>query len=254
MKVAILISGFPRFTKEFDHLLESLQNYDQVDWFFLFWKATHQDDVRIPPSWPTDIESVRNSIQQRLPERNHVVHLSIQEAPEYTPTIKYNTTPWSVDKNIWTMYYGIFAVNNIREQYELDQVPYDLVIRARGDVGIFESLDLRVIHQTLLQNPNVILTPANHRHGLGFSINDLFAIGLPATMSIYAQAYLHLDEYTQKGMLFHGETVLGYHLQQNRIQAPMTNFTCAMRYYKNDGTLRTPYDPDTVVNYGRRND
>ena len=34
MRVAIMISGRPNFTKDFDNFLPKLKGYDQLDWFF----------------------------------------------------------------------------------------------------------------------------------------------------------------------------------------------------------------------------
>jgi hypothetical protein len=41
MKIAVLIAGQPRFTKEFDHFFENLKNYDQLDFFFYLWTVNY---------------------------------------------------------------------------------------------------------------------------------------------------------------------------------------------------------------------
>jgi hypothetical protein len=247
MKVAILISGRPRFTKEFDDLLDSLTSYDQLDWYFLLWNATHEQDVRIPPTWPNNVDDARKRIESKLPERSNIAHLSISEPPAFDNTKQYNLTPWSVAPNIWTMYYGIYAVNQIRKQ----NGSYDLIIRTRPDIGITEKLDLTARHQQLISSPPSVLMPSNHRHGMwGNAVNDLFGIALPNVMDIYADAFNHIDEYNSRGVPFHGETVLAHHLSVNNIQVPNTDFHSVMRLYTNNGQ---PWVDDTSIEYGRWN-
>lgn len=247
MKTAILISGRPRFTQEFDDFLNSLTNYDQLDWYFLLWNTAHKEDVRVPPNWPTTIEDVRDHIAGKLPANSNIVYLEQPAPPEFDSTQNFNLTPWSIAQNIWTMYYGIHAVNSIREQHG----SYDLVIRTRPDIGITESLDLRAIHQQLIEQPNIVLMPENHRHSMiGTPVNDLFAIGLPETMSVYSRAFESIAEINEKHLPFHGETVLSYHLRKNDIQVPSPNFHSVMRYYTHNGQ---PWVDDTSISFGRWN-
>jgi len=248
MKVAILISGRQRFTREFDDFLNSLSNYNQLDWYFLLWNTTHEQDVRIPPNWPIEVGAVRNHIQSRLPAKSNIVHLSIEEPPVFDETKSYNLTPWTIASHTWTMYYGIYHVNQIREQHG----PYDLVIRTRPDIGITETLDLVAIHQQLILNPTTVLTPRNHRYGMhgGAPISDLFGIALPDVMSIYADAFNQINDQQVQGIPFTGESVLAYHLTQKGIQYPLTNFHSVMRLYTNHGG---PYVDDSNIEYGKWN-
>lgn len=247
MKVAIMISGRPRFTREFDDFLNSLSNYDQLDWYFMLWNTTHEEDVRVPPTWPTDYDAVKERIQSKLPRNSNIVHLSIEEPPAYDDTQEFRLTPWSIAPHIWTMYYGIYMVNQIREQYG----PYDLVIRTRPDIGIAEKLNLPAIYQSLIANVNTVLMPSNHRHSMaGPPVNDLFGIALPDTMTLYSQAFTRLEEFKNKQLPFHGETVLSWHLATSNIHVPDTNFHSVMRLYTNHGG---PHDGDSSVDYGRWN-
>lgn len=247
MKAAILISGRPRFTKEFDDFLNSLTNYDQLDWYFLLWNATHEQDVRIPPNWPSNIEDIHTHISSKLPANSNIVYLEKPAPPEFDSTQNFNLTPWSIAQNIWTMYYGIQAVNSIREQHS----PYDLVIRTRPDIGITEKLDLRAIHNHLVTQPPTVLMPNNHRHSMfGPPVNDLFGIALPDVMSTYSRAFDSIPEINEKHIPFHGETVLSYHLQKNNIAVPLPNFHSVMRLYTHNGQ---PWVDDTSTNFGRWN-
>lgn len=246
-----MLSGLPRFTREFDDFLNSLSNYDQLDWYFLFWNATYNDDVRIPPNWPVDPSAAREKVKNFLPDKSNIIHYEVTTPPQFDSSKSYNLTPWSIAKHIWTMYYGIYAVNSVRRAHETTAKPYDLVIRTRPDIGITEKLDLAHLHDQLKQSPNTVLMPNNHRHGMtGNPVNDLFGIALPDTMNIYAQTFEYIDAYNQAGLPFHGETVLSHHLKVNNINIPHPGFHSVMRLYTNHGG---PYVGDTSVEYGRWN-
>ena len=253
MKTAILVTGRPRFSREFDDLLINLKNYDQLDWFFLLWNSDHAEDIRIPPSWPYgDIDTIRGRILHNLPERSNIAHLSIVDPPAFDATKSYNITPWSVAPNIWTMYFGIQAVNDIREQYELKHGPYDLAIRARPDIGVDTPLDLRSLQEQLSNMPPTVVVSSNERHGMsGTPLNDMFGIMLPSTMSTYSRAFENIDKYNAQGLPFHGETVLAHHLHVNNIAVPPTNFRCVGRQYGRNGEPRLGDDSNS--DFGRWN-
>lgn len=247
MKTAILISGRPRFTREFDDFLNSLTNYDQLDWYFLLWNSTHEQDVRIPPNMPHELEAIREYISSRLPANSNIAYLNSADQPAFVDDGQFKLTPWSIAQNIWTMYYGIKLVNDVREQ----NGPYDLVIRTRPDIGITEKLDLRAIHAHLSTQPPTVLMPDNHRHSMiGTPVNDLFAIGLPDIMSTYSRAFDSIPSMNQRNLPFHGETVLSYHLRENNIAVPLPNFHSVMRYYTHNGQ---PWVDDSSTDFGRWN-
>jgi hypothetical protein len=228
MKTAVMISGFPRFTKEFDHLIESFVNYDQLEWFFLFWNSTNNDDRYIPPNWPKNPRDMEKILLSRLPSNSKIAFLKVVDPPKFDLTKQYILTPWSAQKNILTMYYGIFAINQIRKQFG----EYDLVVRARGDVGIIEKIDFKMFYEYLKSKPNSVIMPDNHRFGMvGPPVNDIFGIGLPNIMDVYADAFNYIDLYNKEGVPLHGETVLSCHLHRNKISAPVSGFNQIFKTY-----------------------
>ena len=77
MKIAIQLSGQPRFTQDFNLLLENLIGYDQADWFIYLSNKfrTHpvKDGVEISQSWEDfDADWAINKISSNLPKNNFI--------------------------------------------------------------------------------------------------------------------------------------------------------------------------------------
>jgi hypothetical protein len=244
MKTAILINAQPRFTREFDDFLDNLKNYDELDFFFYIWTAKHNESMLIPRSWPLDEKSVRNKIINTLPEHCNLIALEVADPPEYIVPDYIQTNPWTNMIHVWNNYYSLKQVNILREQHDVD---YDLVIRARGDVGTTTPIDLQVIHDHLMRNPKMIISPDNLRNGLGVSLNDCMAIGTGETMSIYANAIDKFETYHRQGVPYHAETLLACHLNVNGISYPLTGIHQIKNEYQ---TPRSLSHPDSV-DYGR---
>lgn len=230
MKIAILISGQPRFNREFNDLLDNLNSTDQLDFFFYLWNSDPSDIHWIPPTWPKDYNSIRAKIESNLPANSNIADLRVLPQIDYKVTKTYNLTPWSNPVNIWYTYYGIKQVNLMREEYEQTFGKYDLVIKARPDTGIDSAIDFNFIKQYLDENPNTVIMPNDRRYGMaGSAVNDLLGIGLPETMSTYCRAVDSFDQYNDQGCPYHGETLLAWHLKASGIEAPETNFNCTFR-------------------------
>lgn len=230
MKIALLISGQPRFNREFNDLLDNLDSNDQIDVFFYLWNSDPKEIHWIPPTWPKEHNAIESKIQANLPANVRIADIKILPQIEYTVTKSYNLTPWSNPINIWYTYHGIKMVNEMREQYEKDNGGYDLVIKGRPDTGIDRSIDFNFIKQYLDENPSTVIVPNDRRYGMaGVVINDLLGIGLPATMSTYCRAVDLFDQYNDQGCPYHGETLLAWHLTKNNIDIPETNFNCTFR-------------------------
>jgi len=237
MKIAILISGQPRFNREFNDLLDNLNPNDQLDFFFHLWNSDPSEIHWIPPTWPKTYDDIRDRISSNLPANANIVDLRVLPQIDYKVTRNYNLTHWSNPVNIWYTYYGIKQVNLMREEYEQLMGPYDLVIKARPDTGIDSPIDFNFIKEYLDANPNTVIMPNDRRYGMaGDAVNDLLGIGLPKTMSTYCSAIDYFDRYNDQGCPYHGETLLAWHLKANDIDVPETNFNCTFRehWYKHN--------------------
>lgn len=248
MKIAATISGQPRFTKEFDLFLENLTDYDQVDWFVYLWN-NFEEVERVPPfmnnpdNW--NEATIRTRFEENLPPGHRVVYFGIHEAQPYTVTRPLNTTPWTYLPGVWLMHLGLKLVTEIREQYEQEHGKYDVVIRARPELTVDRPLSLRSIDAILKQNPNVLITSANHRLGLlGRGVSEALFISNSDTMSVTCKMFDKLFEYNDLGVPYHPETLTSYHLSVNGIDTPMTDFNISFRAIKM---------PDGSPDWGRWN-
>lgn len=229
MKIAIQISGQPRFNMDFNTMLDTLEGHD-VDFYFHLWSmdSTAHADL-ISPTWPTTDQAVRDKLEANLTSNCKIAGLKIVPQVDYTPPDKLNLTPWSNPVNIWYTYYGIKQANQMRVDANTD---YDLVIKARPDAGLASMLDYDFILDYLKGDPLTVVTPNDRRFGMaGQAINDLIAIGLPDTITTYCSAVDYFKQYNDQGCPYHGESLLAWHLRANKIEFPETSFNCTFREY-----------------------
>ena len=230
MKIAALISGLPRFTQDFDHAIQQLLSYDQIDWYFYLWNKDNTYDSRITPNWPAnDPNEVYRKIKSHLPANNQVASLQIVEMPTFDSSKNYNFIPTATPQGVWTMHYGLKQVNLQRIQSNIN---YDLVIRTRPDVSINKVIFLNLAKQYLESNPKSIIMPDNGRYGFeNHWANDQFAIALPDIMDIYTNAFDYLEQYASEGLPMSGELLLAFHLARNQISIPPSNFESIIRQF-----------------------
>lgn len=233
MRVAALISGLPRFTKDFDHTLQQLLNYDQIDWYFYLWNKDSTYDAKITPSWPiNDPNEVYRKIKSHLPANNKIANLQIVEMPSFDPNKHYNFIPTATPQGVWTMHYGLKQVNLLRTQTNIE---YDLVIRTRPDVSINRVIFLDLAKTYLESRSKSIIMPDNARYGFNnHRANDQFAIGLPKIVDTYCNAFDYLEQYAQEGLPMSGELLLAFHLEKNQIEIPPSDFESIIRQFEND--------------------
>jgi hypothetical protein len=213
MKIAILISGEPRFTNYINDFINSLQGVDQADWFFYLWKETPHNEKfeRIPKGWhniPSQ-EWAINNIQHRLPNNHNVASLKLGEQYESPKTDV-------IHKQFW----GIYQSDLLRQEYEKINGPYDLVIRARLDLLINDPIDLQNLRNQLDHNLKLMFLPKSPRYGYHQEkINDQFAISSPENIKIYADLVNHISHRVQhENVTLHQETQLVYHLLKNELE------------------------------------
>jgi hypothetical protein len=145
---------------------------------------------------------------------------------------------------MWHNSYSIKQANLLREQHDIE---YDLIIRARADMGLHTPVNLKDIHNFIIANPNSLVLPDNHRNGIGIACNDMFAIGSSKTMSTYCNAVDYFELYHSQGVPYHPETLLGHHLNTNKISYPLTGIRLISREYQEPKDCASP----KVIDYGR---
>jgi hypothetical protein len=241
MKIAILIPGPPRFSAEFDTLINNLQVYTQVDWFFYLWKNNTPPDKHdcpniklIPDNWrhPNE-EWAKNKIIENLPEKHRLVNLKFFDPNELViPNVNNpRATIWTV----WRMFFSWHQADLLRQAEENQSGKYDIVIRHRPDAGITNTIDLVEV-----KNKNGISVPNNGWYGFGDSkICDIMAAGNSEQMKVYSDVINHIINYANiDGVPYHPETMLAYHLQKNKIPINTHNwgYTLRSEMFEQSGT------------------
>lgn len=229
MKTALLLSGNPRFSQDFDSQLANLQNSD-IDIFIAFWRRPQGVDPKISPNWCdlSDGESIIRKISPHLPANYKIQFADVLDENYFGPLPRhydsYNSTPL----NVWQQYNILKYCDTKRLEFS---TRYDLVIRSRPDLGLSESIDLPLAYRTLLPTPNIVYTPNNQRYGYvidqpGFDtgFNDQFAIGLPHIMKYYTHVVDQFDRLYDKGVKYNPEYLVQTYLHENKISWPPTSW------------------------------
>ena len=134
MRIAVLISGSPRFCAGLDTFINGLTGFETADWYVDLWsnnpppdKLGYESHVLVAPSWRyITQEWAVNKIKSNLPPNHQLVALSLYdneliEYPTVTgPQIYHNSFP-----SIWKMHLGWKRVDFLRQS---SGIQYDLVM------------------------------------------------------------------------------------------------------------------------------
>lgn len=223
MKIAILISGSPRFTKDLDSFIDNLEGVNSADWFVFLWRENNPPDklgypgyILVSEKWRNiDYSWAKNKIESNLPTNHKLCGLELYDSSliEY-PTITGPQDHHINFSSIWKMHLGWNLVNKLKQNYS---EKYDLVIRTRPDLSLTDKLDLRVIKQKLIENPRSVFVSKEGQYGHNYHINDCIAISTEENISIYSDLINHSVSYNKSGIMFHPENILAYHLIQNNL-------------------------------------
>lgn len=245
MRIAILISGSPRFYKDFDTFINNLSGYSKVDWFFYLWdqnprpdKLGYENQILVADSWRSiNKDWAINKITSNLPLNQELVRLELGNADQ----VPYPEVPGPQDHHtnfpsICKMHYGWYKSDQLRQESGNE---YDLVIRARPDLCLPSTLDLQYIKSIIDQDPSTVVVSTGGQHGHGYTINDTIAISSPKNMKIYTDLVNHSIEYNREGIVFHPETLLAFHLIKNNLRiCPFINVEIRANTVNNpDGTM-----------------
>ena len=210
MRVAVLISGEPRFCKEFEIFIDRLKEYSRVDWFFYLWKNnrphTYFGDGLISPNWRNfNYEWAEKKIRENLPENHYIGGLEL--ADQDTVEVLVPTVNWA-QINLWKEYYTLKMADRMRQEKEKDLGEYDLVIRARPDISVDNDINLSNIKQFLDANPDRVMLDARP---------DIWNTMICICSSKHATYLTSLSDLMPQHVLNHGrplqaETLVHYHL------------------------------------------
>ena len=205
-RIALCISGAPRFNNDaLELFFRFLQSYAQCDIFAYIWHASRFEDLLVT--------------KKLLGICSDTINVATIEFPaEYSVTADHEyvkACPTKVE-NVYKMFYGIKQCHELATSYaRKNHVEYDYVVRSRSDLTLDKVFDFQEYADILDRH---IVIPEN---GWGmFNFNDQFAVGRPHLMDVYSSTIDHLDYYTQlpdPGVVFHPETLLGFHLKTNSV-------------------------------------
>ncbi len=221
MKTALLLTGNPRFSIDFDSQIQNLQNSD-IEIFIAFWRRPEGVDPKLSPNWCNlkDGIDVYKRLSPQLPSNYRITVCEVLNDTDIEPIRNeyqpYNSTPI----NVWQQYKLLQYAHQSVKQLGY----FDLVVRSRTDLGLSEPIDLRLAHECLCRQPNTIYIPNNQRYGYEPNFNDQFAIGLPHIMDVYCNGVDRFDELYNRGIKYNPEYLLQTHLMDYGITWPPTSW------------------------------
>jgi hypothetical protein len=232
MKIAVLISGEPRFCEEFDQQLSQYTDYDTIDWYFFLWQnntAPHHTGIEVvSPFWQTiDEVSARQKLETNLPANNRLAKISVVDKDDYKINFEpKNKSSETNAENTWLKFNGFYRVNQLLKSSTKN---YDLVVMTRPDICLENKLSFKYIKHELDRSPDLVMTPNNWAHGYGRKICDNFAISKPNIMDVYCNLINYIPEFQKEGFIFHPETMLAEHLFRNNIEIVKGEFSMQLR-------------------------
>ncbi len=210
MKIAVQISGLPRFFKSsFPYLKQYiLDKYDCDIFIHTFQKFDSAPMELIGGSFRYKDEGTIDEYLSLYKPKHYLIEGWTDYLEEYfiglEKKYKVNSTD-NFGRRYTAMLYGINKCNDLRREYEFRMnFEYDYVIRTRPDM-VMNGFEL----------PKKELS-IDH-HGNGKHVNapgDCFACGKRLMMDYYADLWHSMDYYvTKKGVPLHTEHLLEYHLK-----------------------------------------
>lgn len=233
MSCAVLISGQPRFCRDFDLFLANLQ--PSCDFYFHLWSINNLrdrdkwDDSRhyISSQWRSiQAEKARDMIQARI-GHHHLESLEFSDCYQYPlPQIDHANKEGLVFMWLgWKRVYDDLISRGKTYQY---------IFKARPDIGLSGSFDPSSLDTSIgLHVPNI------GWHGHNHKINDLCAVGSIDHISEYLTLIDHVEHYHKnKSCTLHPETVLAYHLSIKKISVHKAPIPYTFRsYWKNTNDI-----------------
>lgn len=234
MKIAVLISGEPRFGRDLTKFIEQIKGATQVDWYFWLWKTSARELSRgidiVADGWlDIDLQWARDKIQANLPSGHAIARLELGRHEDWPPPEIANKAQETSLHRCWGMYSSLYQTDLLRRLAEDTQGKYDLVVRARPDAYLSKELNCHEIHRLLSTRPNAVITGNDNIHGYGHRINDMFAVGLSDTMRVYCDTVNCIPEFMTRGVKFHPETLLAYQLADKGVENIVGDFRVLLR-------------------------
>jgi hypothetical protein len=235
-RVALMMSGLPRFRADTDTLINNLTNYESIDWYVAFWKHTPHTESYHDARWQSlSEEEMIAAIQSRLPSGQTVKTFNWVSEEQTPPMPRDYPAFYNIPKNFWQQYVITHIVNQIRHSSNIE---YDLVIRGRADAGSNQPIDLSHLNATLGELE--LHMPGDWRYG-PYGFNDHWCIGRPLAVDHLCNAINQFDYAFQQGVPYNAEVMLGTILHHQGLTWPITSWGSTL---KTNGTYtERGFDP-----------
>lgn len=195
MRIAGILSGDPRFCKEFDTQLESVKD-TSIDWYIAIWKRDYNSNAHwryklVSPFWKGDytLDSASEFIQKRLPNNHRLADLIIVDDTEFNPKTDHYRQLHIEPYPILCQWY---MVKRAWELIQKSNVNYDVVFKSRMDMALTPSINFVDIYNRIKDNPGNIISERRAHNMYAF---DGWAIGLYESMKKYCQAIDYIEHF-----------------------------------------------------------
>jgi hypothetical protein len=222
MRIAVCLSGQPRFLKEcFPKLVQNLIIPNNADVFYHTWWDENVVNTAFDSSQVRQdgkVGSFTSDIPDLL-EKLDAKSFIIEPPKNFQETDSFNTSPNAKQSSLCSAFYSQWQCGKLKAQYEADHsFKYDIVVRARFD--LYYSKIIKLDELTILED-NIILesTKQDKRQtfipGLGdYTMDDTFAVSNSDNMDKYFSLYTRMKEINDIINPPYGENYTGWNCKK----------------------------------------
>lgn len=225
MKVAICLSGhLRRFERAAPSLLSFVKSNHDCDIFIHTWDKMGYASAYKADSTQDNTAKYLSRIEQIYKPKKIIVEDSTfieqlkLQGDQYAPHLIGVPKPVG---HMASMFYKIYAANELRKQYELEHnIQYDWIIRCRPDLLFTEAVTLPVS-----SGPTEVFLP---QHLCGHEwLCDQFAIAKPEAMDLYCSFFFDMADYFRAQKEYRPEVFMHHCIKLKKLTPVMwkSNFT-----------------------------
>lgn len=204
MKIALCLSGIPRFWETFN-----LDDYGEVDVFIHSWKESWSDNTCCKNNYPNS-KGLNYSWNSDILDKLNPKKVQIESLEDYKPYFEKIKSYFRINEgncrdSVIPMFCSLYKSVQLAVTGN-----YDTIIRSRFDIRFLQRI--KYIESNTIKIPDQF-------HYLG--ICDQFAYGPAALMNKYSKPYLYLGECPD--IQLNPEIILKSFLRKQRLQTTLTN-------------------------------
>lgn len=218
MRIALCISGQPRFFKEgYASIKETFLDRYDCDIFIHSWYS----DSLVGQSYDTThngsankVGAVERGTPQQILDLYKPTGCIFEQPKTFNTNLSYTNENLKEGVNpngVYSMFYSIHKANELKKQHEVESgVKYDVVLRLRFDLRFKSQIDLESFDRDTLYvlksgNPTVYY--------------DIFGFGSSELMNSYGDVFFEIERIWNPHKHFIGENILTDGLHIKGIQA-----------------------------------